>query len=353
MVARSILVHRLRQQGVQKVLSRAASTQNPKKLPQKSSAEPSTPYKHTRPVQRSWLTEQVKASPTARKFFIGLAKVMGYNSSKQIAGRRSLAMYEKLCAVKADEEREFWQDECRLPPTFQSWFTVTNLHVWLLTVRLRALPEPLGKYYIQGLLDHFFIDVEERVRAVLQPSTRPKLSETDSGVTEFYTISYSDKQPKGNAPERLVTRQMKIFREQWAGLGMSLDLGLVRGDAELASAVWRNFLGARGARGIVYPSSTNKPAFRRSVNLVGGEIEKVSALDKKGLETEEARDDGSGVHDFAPGEAGLYVDFPELMADIVQYVRKELVRLEGISDEQLQGKSGEPIGALHFGKVRE
>lgn len=249
--------------------------------------------------------------------------------------------------------------ECRLPPTFQSWFTVTNLHVWLLTVRLRDLPEPLGKYYIQGLLDHFFIDVEERVRAVLQPSTRPggasdanAATAPSTSTTEFYTIPSTNKQVKGNAPERIVTRQMKIFREQWAGMGMAFDLGLVRGDAELASAVWRNFLGARGARGIVYPSSTHKPAFRRSVNLVGGEIEKISELDKKGLEAEEARDDGSGVHDFAPDEAGLYVQFPELMADVVRYMRKELVRLEGLSDAQIQGKNGELARSLRFGRVR-
>ncbi|KAI0683296.1 hypothetical protein BC835DRAFT_1296409 [Cytidiella melzeri] len=353
MVARAILARRLRQSGVQTLLYRAASTaQSPKKLPEKSSSTSSTPYKLSRPPQqRSWLTEKVRASPTAKKFFLGLAVLLGYNSTKQVAARRSLAMYEKLCVVKADQEREFWQQQCRLPPTFQSWFTITNLHVWLLTVRLRNLPEPHGKYYIQALLDHFFIDVEERVRAVLQPSTRRTVPSTST--TEFYTISHSDKQPRGNAPERLVTRQMKILKEQWAGMGMAFDLGLVRGDAEMASAVWRNFLGARGARGIVYPSSTNKPAFRRSVNLVGGEIEKVAVLDKKGLEVEEARDDGSGVYDFLPDEAGLYVQYPETMADIVRYMRKELVRLEGIPDAQIQGKNGEPVLEMQFGRIRE
>ena len=42
--------------------------------------------------------------------------------------------------------------ECRLPPTFQTWFTVTNLHVWLLTVRFRALPPPYGDNFVQGSL---------------------------------------------------------------------------------------------------------------------------------------------------------------------------------------------------------
>lgn len=163
----------------------------------------------------------------------------------------------------------------------------------------------------------------------------------------------SENRPRGNAPERLVVRQMKILKEQWTGMGMSFDLGLVRGDAELASAVWRNFLGARGARGIVYPSSSNKPAFRRSINLVGGEVEKVALVDKKGLEAEEAKDDGSGVHDFAPDEAGLYVQYPELMADIVRYMRKELVRLETVPDTQILSKGGDFAQILRFGKIQE
>ncbi|KAI0087514.1 hypothetical protein BDY19DRAFT_892805 [Irpex rosettiformis] len=357
MVARSILARRLRQSGIQRVFYRAVSTsQVPQKLTENSPTSSTPSQSPNPPPQRSWLTEKVRASPTAKKLFLGLATLMGYNTPKQVAARRSLAMYEKVCVPKADEEQEFWQQDCRLPPTFQSWFTVTNLHVWLLTVRLRNLPESQGKYYIQSLLDHFFIDVEWRVRAVLQPSVRQRVAEAglpSYTTTSFYTIPNNGKQPRGDAPERLVTRQMKIFKEQWAGMGMAFDLGIVRGDAELAAAVWRNFLGARGARGIVYPTSTNKPTFRRSVNLVGGEIEKISELDKKGLEAEEARDDGSGVHDFSPDEAGLYVQYPEIMADIVRYMRKELVRLENIPDSQILGKNGESVQLLQFGKIRD
>ena len=43
--------------------------------------------------------------------------------------------------------------------------------------------------------------------------------------------------PKGNAPERLVTRQMKIMKEQWAGLGLSMDVALLKGDAEMAGDI--------------------------------------------------------------------------------------------------------------------
>jgi len=141
--------------------------------------------------------------------------------------------------------------ECALSPTFQSWFTVTNLHVWLLTVRLRALPALLGLSHIQGLIDHFFQDVEERVRAVLQPGVLPPRSTSgaplappasnetkhraelykyvspypDSTLYTFLSLVpppdtfpspavYAKAEKRVRAPESLITRHMKIFKEQ-------------------------------------------------------------------------------------------------------------------------------------------
>ncbi|PFH48253.1 hypothetical protein AMATHDRAFT_42385 [Amanita thiersii Skay4041] len=294
---------------------------------------------------------KVESSPTAKKAFLALANVLGYGSSKQQAGRRAFGLYKSVCAVKPDEDRLFWQQECHLPPTFQSWFTVTNLHVWLLTCRLRALPPSHGKYYIQALIDHFFIDVEDRVRAVLQPPAKP--TEPYTFASAFYVnpnapTADNPTKPRSRAPDRLVTRQMKIFKEQWAGMGLAFDLALVQGDMEMAAAVWRNLLGARGARGIAYPdpnSSPSQPQFRRSVNLVGGEVVNVAKLD---LEKEEAKDDGSGVHDFPSEDVDKYVKYPEVMLDVVGYVRKELVRLEKLSDKELMNGA---LDAIKFGKV--
>jgi cytochrome b pre-mRNA-processing protein 3 len=144
---------------------------------------------------------------------------------------------------------------------------------------------------------------------------------------------------------------MKIFKEQWAGMGMAFDLGLVKGDMEMAGAVWRNLLGARGARGIVYPdpSSPSTTHFRRSVNLVGGSDAEIKKLAKVGLEAEEARDDNSGVHDFPPEESDKYVEYPQVMLDVVEYIRRELVRLEKIPDEVIaQGD----LSLLKFGAVK-
>ncbi|KAJ8463631.1 hypothetical protein ONZ45_g17511 [Pleurotus djamor] len=315
---------------------------------------PALPRPHPRLHQvkkKTWLARKVEASPAALAALKRVAALLGYSSPQQVAGRRTFGIYEKVCAGKPDEDRAFWQNECSLPPTFQSWFTVTNLHVWLLTVRFRALPAPHGKPYVQGLIDHFFIDTEDRIRSVLQPRLNPPPPYTPK--TDFYTNPNAPPAPGPNAkkqkappraPDRIVTRQMKIFKEQWAGMGFALDLGLLRGDEEMAAAMWRNCLGARGARGITLPSS--KAQFRRSVNLVGGDVVNVKKLD---LDKEESQDDGSGVHDFAPHESDKYVKYPELMLDLVGYARRELKRLEAISDEEIMRGD---VTKLRFGPIR-
>ncbi|KAJ8091834.1 Serine carboxypeptidase 3 [Marasmius tenuissimus] len=308
----------------------------------KSSTQPE-PKAH----QPTWLATKIQTSPTTKFWFDKLVTVLGYNTDKQISGRRTLILYQDLCVSAPDANREFWQNECDLPPTFQSWFTVANLHIWILTVRLRALPDPHGKHYVQSLVDHFFLDIEDRIRAILQPSIPPIPPYTS--FTSFYVnpnIPADGKLKRGSrAPERLVTRQMKIFKEQWMGMGMSFDLGLVQGDAELAAAVWRNLMGARGARGIAYSDSdSSTPAFRRSVNLVGGSVVNPEKVD---FEKEERSDDGSGVHDYLPDQVDKYVRYPELMLELVTYIRRELARLESISDEDIM--EGYVSAAMKFG----
>lgn len=353
-----------------------SSQTTPRSNAQESNVQPPAPAH-----PKSWLTRRVEESPAAYKFFLGLASTLGYTSAKQTTGRHAFSLYEQVCASAPDVDPAFWKDSCHLPPTFQSWFTVTNLHIWLLTVRLRALPSPEGQNSVQALLDHFFLDVEDRIRAVLQPKEIPLIPYTF--YTPFYVNPNDGRVPvsrdptdptqppqedvtakadppaqaekptyksglRARAPDRLVNKQMKIFKEQWAGLGIAFDLALIQGDAELAAAAWRNLLGARGAGGIALPEQGEDEAakFRRSVNLVGGEVVDVSKMD---VNKEEGIDDGSGVHDFPPSQSEKYIAYPEVMQDIVTYIRRELVRLDALTDEELM-EGG--IDRIKFGKVR-
>ena len=252
---------------------------------------------------------------------------------------------------------------------------VTNLHIWLLTTRLRALPAPHAQTHIQGLIDHFFLDVEDRIRQVLQPQSQPPQTPASTTTTTpttaparptpFYSTTSSPNTPngassaalkRGRAPEALVTKQMKIFREQWAGLGVAMDLALAQGsDAALAAAMWRNLLGARGAQGLALALAPTSPVpeFRRAVNPGGA----VARLSEAARAREETRDDGSGVHDFGPEERDAYVGFPETMLVLTAYVRAEVARLAAIPDENIMGaraalgREAEGVAALPSGKI--
>ena len=45
-----------------------------------------------------------------RALFFRFTNVIGYGSPKQMAGRRAFILYDKICAVKPDEDRAFWQN---------------------------------------------------------------------------------------------------------------------------------------------------------------------------------------------------------------------------------------------------
>ena len=236
----------------------------------------------------------------------------------------------------------------------------------MLTTRLRALPAPHAQPHIQGLIDHFFLDVEDRIRQVLQPHSEPApqdptapISPSPRAATFYDTPTRPSPPPnkkRGRAPEALVSKQMKIFREQWAGLGVALDLALAQGsDAVLAATMWRNLLGARGAQGLALALAPTSPVpeFRRAVNP-GGAMARMSMATR---EKEERRDDGSGVHDFGPEERDAYVQFPETMLVLTAYVRGEVARLAAVSDEKIMGtgaalsREAEGVAALRFNKI--
>lgn len=42
------------------------------------------------------------------KAFTAVTNILGYGSPKQIAARRALLLYQHLCCVRAEEQREFW-----------------------------------------------------------------------------------------------------------------------------------------------------------------------------------------------------------------------------------------------------
>ncbi|KGO39733.1 Ubiquinol-cytochrome c chaperone, CBP3 [Penicillium expansum] len=102
--------------------------------------------------------------------------------------------------------------ELGLLPTFSTWSQVTFLHMYLLTVRLRALPHRDSvTTYSRHLIDHFSHEAEHRMDAYHDLGSR--------------TIR---------------NKYLKDLFIQWRGIIAAYDEGLAKGDAVLGAAVWRN-----------------------------------------------------------------------------------------------------------------
>ncbi|KAG0370804.1 Protein cbp3, mitochondrial [Gamsiella multidivaricata] len=147
-------------------------------------------------------------------FLRSLAMITGHYTISQTAMRSTHNFYE-ICAAQLQEKRSFWIGTCGLPDNFQTWFSVTHLHVWLLMVRIRA--ENHGKVFQQQLVNHFFHDIEDRMR-------------------------YNHKISSG----RIITTYMHDFLAQFHGGVLAYDEGMCKDDPIMAAALWRNLFTSSG-----------------------------------------------------------------------------------------------------------
>ena len=118
--------------------------------------------------------------------------------------------------VDAAIPSNWWFNDLGLDPTFSTWSQVTYLHMYLITVRLRAVDSQAEfQNYQRYLLEHFSQGAEEKMLILHSMSAR--------GIRNKY---------------------LKDLFIQWRGLLAAYDEGLVKGDAALAGAVWRNMFKA-------------------------------------------------------------------------------------------------------------
>ncbi|ODV97219.1 hypothetical protein PACTADRAFT_48968 [Pachysolen tannophilus NRRL Y-2460] len=148
-----------------------------------------------------------------------LISVFGIDMDNIRAGSVGGSKYYYMCKdqglqfAKEDlsETAKFYYETLQLPKTFSQWFQITSLHIWLLFVRMRAMPFKYGKNYQQKLVDRFFKDMELKLSEEMN---------VQSG--------------------RIIDSYLKDFNDQLKGVVLSYDEGLVTDDATLAAAVWRN-----------------------------------------------------------------------------------------------------------------
>ncbi|GAA5909926.1 Cbp3p [Sporobolomyces salmoneus] len=295
-------------------------------------------------------------SPFTVSIVTKLAKLFGYHSQTSTAIRTTSDYYDR-CAERGEIEAPFWYEECSLPPSFQTWFSITTLHVWLLSVRFRSLPSPLGHTYVQEFINHMFIDMELRIRG-----------------------------PYAVTQGRLIKGYMKDMLEQYHGSIAAYDEGLVRGDAVLAAALWRNMFGGGwgGVGGVkgkrapkageapklgpnplqveaTGPTSSTAPA-AESTNVASTSSSEPLAVDpiqakllKKGADASSVFTTDAPLIDPKTAAAiplnPLYPEDPDLefvqsLEKIVKWVRKEVQRLERLPDQVVMQGLKEGKGPL-------
>ncbi|KAF2112666.1 ubiquinol-cytochrome C chaperone-domain-containing protein [Lophiotrema nucula] len=110
----------------------------------------------------------------------------------------------------------WWYEDLGLQPTFINWAQITFLHMFMCQVRFRMFPDTHSGIWIQHLTNHMFYAAEDRLVVWHQM--------TSSSIRQRY---------------------LKDNFALWRAVLMSYDEGLVKGDAELAAAIWRNLFAGR------------------------------------------------------------------------------------------------------------
>ncbi|EPX70928.1 ubiquinol cytochrome-c reductase assembly protein Cbp3 [Schizosaccharomyces octosporus yFS286] len=174
-----------------------------------SKFKPITPPKDPRNIAppNSFLTKasllfQKIISPKQNMFFeaTSTARYMYYEASRQATPERD-----------SQDAFQFWFRRCEVPMTFQSWFQITQLHLWILQTRIRGLQPQEKQALSQALVTRFFEDMEFRIH-------------------KDYRIN----------SDRITGMYLKDLFQQQTGAIFGYDQSMLGNDAVLATAIWRN-----------------------------------------------------------------------------------------------------------------
>ncbi|KAK4945267.1 Serine carboxypeptidase 3 [Elasticomyces elasticus] len=244
-------------------------------IPETSQSQsPPKPASAQRPPSVSHMQKQIQSSLSAPSGGIGTRLAQGLRNNAPKAVTQSYITYGETealfqsCAAQADytirdEERmnvltgkgppkapdgadlghpiedTWWFNTIGLLPTFSTWSQVTFLHMYVLVVRLRALDAAEFNEYHRYLIEHFSNAAEDRM--VLLHNLAAK------GVRNKY---------------------LKDLFLQWRGVLAANDEAMVKGDAVLAGAIWRNLF--QGKEDVDWEKVALVVAYlRRAITKVG------------------------------------------------------------------------------------
>ncbi|XP_031556466.1 ubiquinol-cytochrome-c reductase complex assembly factor 1-like [Actinia tenebrosa] len=136
--------------------------------------------------------------------FVG--RFSGINSRSSVLWRSAMTMY-RSCIEEVNYD-DFYE-ACSMPDTFQSWFMINQLHIWMCLVRLKAEGKD-GQFMYRKLVEIMWQDVEARMK---------KIGEIDSTTAR---------------------ESLRELVQEFYGLIFAYDEGLLSHDRVLAAALWRN-----------------------------------------------------------------------------------------------------------------
>lgn len=236
-------------------------------------------------------------SPLTVSLVKGVGRLLGYNFVRSKAIKVTGDLYDRA-AMRAQAEAHFWYKECALPASFQTWFQLTNLHMFLLLSRFRALPAQEAREYTQELVNHFFIDTESRMR-------------------ERFGVQTS----------RLVKGYMKDLHLQHRGSIVAYEEGLATDDVRLSGAIWRNVWG--GGWGVIGGVKRRMPLLGRTKqaqDVSSDEGAPELAMDKEAPVLAAAEPDEDSA-------ARAELLFPQHLERVTRWLRREVYRLGHLPNE--------------------
>uniref|UniRef100_A0A3Q3B907 Ubiquinol-cytochrome c reductase complex assembly factor 1 n=1 Tax=Kryptolebias marmoratus TaxID=37003 RepID=A0A3Q3B907_KRYMA len=170
----------------------------------------STPCR-TLHISSQWCSVKETAQQSQEEVgaFTRLFEAMGFSSplkyNKWKIKIAALRMY--TCCVERINYEEFFE-KCSLPDTLNSWFLVTQLHVWMCLVRMRQEGRE-GKFLCHYIVHSMWGDVEQRSKIMGIDAVQRK-------------------------------EAMKAMTENFYAAMFGYDEGILSDDRVLAAALWRN-----------------------------------------------------------------------------------------------------------------
>lgn len=149
--------------------------------------------------------DKVRSGPVGGRVFRDLCKAQGFYPG-MIQRKPTASPVEEL-----SPRARFYYDTLGLPQTYQQWFQIDALHIWMLYVRLRVLPRKYCREYQKKMINAIFEEIGFQLRQdVKVPS------------------------------DRAINSYMKQFNDQLRGAIFAYDEGFYTSDTSLAGALWRN-----------------------------------------------------------------------------------------------------------------